>query len=73
MSTNPEMIGNICKLDRDEWAAWANDDLLGRLRDLPEFSDGDVFIDSPPTFGKYIEPLGFSGILITVQKESIFH
>lgn len=40
------MIGNMCKLDLDEWAMCGNDVLLGRFRIFTELNDGDVFADS---------------------------
>lgn len=40
------MIGNMCKLDRDEWAACGNDALLERLRIFAELNDGDVLAES---------------------------
>lgn len=40
------MIGNICKLDLDEFATCGSDVLLGRFRILTELNDGDVFADS---------------------------
>lgn len=40
------MIGNMCRLDLEDWAACANDVLLGRFRIFIELNDGDVFADS---------------------------
>lgn len=40
------MIGNMCKLDRDECATCGNEVLLGRLRIFTELNDGDVFAES---------------------------
>lgn len=39
------MIGNMCKLDRDELAC-GTEFLPARFRVLPELNDGDVFADS---------------------------
>lgn len=46
LSTNPDIIGNMCRLDRDEFAACGSEFLLGRFRIRPELNDGDVFADS---------------------------
>lgn len=47
LSTSPDIIGNICKLERDECAAGCGRDvLLERFRALPELNEGDVFTES---------------------------
>lgn len=40
------MIGNICKLERDECAGCGCDVLLERFRALLELNEGDVFTES---------------------------
>lgn len=40
------MIGNICKLERDECAGCGSDVLLERFRALLELNEGDVFTES---------------------------
>lgn len=44
------MMGNICKLERDECAGCGNDVLLERFRVLLEITEGDVFTDSISLF-----------------------
>lgn len=45
LSTSPEMIGNICKLDRDEWFACGTDGFFIRFRVFAE-NEGDVVAES---------------------------
>lgn len=40
------MIGNICKLDLDEFVTCGNEFLLARFLIFTELNDGDVFADS---------------------------
>lgn len=54
------MIGNICKLERDDWAGCGSDVLLERFRVLLELNDGDVFTESDSLFCDT-----FSGTFIT--------
>lgn len=46
LSTNPDIIGNICKLDLDECTTCGNEVLLGRFRIFIELNDGDVLAES---------------------------
>lgn len=46
LSTNPDMIGNMCKLDLDEWTTCGNEFLLDRFRIFMELNDGDVLAES---------------------------
>lgn len=46
LSTKPDIIGNMCKLDRDEFTTCGNEFLLARLRIFTELNDGDVLADS---------------------------
>lgn len=46
LSTKPEIIGNMCKLEREECVACGIDVLLERLRNFAELNDGDVFAES---------------------------
>lgn len=40
------MIGNICRLERDECAGCGSEFLLERFRALLELKEGDVFTES---------------------------
>lgn len=46
LSAKPEIIGNMCKLEREECVTCGINVLLERLRNFAELNDGDVFAES---------------------------
>lgn len=62
LSTKPDMIGNMCRLDLEELFTCGSEVLLGRFRIFTELNEGDVFAESDNFTWAVI-----SGALITMH------